>query len=356
MDLELLRCVGRATIQYASRALRESAPLGTALDHIAREALDAWRKVRPSVEDRRAELEALAQADAITVRQQAQQVAQEVAPPETRAALAGYLEHLPSTVRRTLARAPDTAGHTAPVGLSPANREDLLRFLLPRPPRFKVGDRPDGVKGLVLEELLGLGGFGEVWKARRPSRTGNPAIALKFCLDADAARKLGHEAALNRIMSQGRHPGIVKLLDKHLQANPPCLEYEYVEGGDLARLIPAGAATPDELVERSLGLMHELAGIIAFAHDLQPPVVHRDLKPSNILVQQTVIGPRLRVTDFGIGDVAAQQAVRQSLSHSVRAALTGRLGGAHTVHYAPKEQVDGAPADPRDDVYALGVI
>ncbi len=358
MDFVFLRCVGRATLHHAPRALALSAPFGEAVCNIADDALAVWKAVRRSASDRRAELEELVRADAAAVREQAEQVAGEVKPGDLRAALTRYLEHLPGLIRRSLARAEDPSGLTAPPGLLLENPEDLIPFLPLRPPRFSPGDRPAGVNSLVLEELLGLGGFGEVWKARDPSRPGTLAVALKFCLDpgaARAARLLGHEAALNRIMSQGRHPGIVALQQTYLESDPPCLEYEYVEGGDLARLIRAWAAVPPaDLAERSIGLMHELADILAFAHGLEPPVVHRDLKPSNILLQPTATGTALRVTDFGIGGIAAQQAV--NLRMSVRAALTTGLRGAHTPHYAPPEQKRGAPADPRDDVYALGVI
>jgi serine/threonine protein kinase/DNA-directed RNA polymerase subunit RPC12/RpoP len=99
--------------------------------------------------------------------------------------------------------------------------------------------------------------------------------------------------------------------------------------------------------------MRALTDILAFTHRLQPtPVVHRDLKPANILLQPTPNGPVPRVTDFGIGGVAAPAAV----SISVRAALTGSVAEAHTPIYSSPEQRRGSKADPRDDVYALGVI
>ena len=92
----------------------------------------------------------------------------------------------------------------------------------------------------------------------------------------------------------------------YLNADPPCLEYEYVPDGDLAGIIKEKKLNPDMVGN----IVLRLAEIVGFAHRLNPPVVHRDLKPANILVRQTrdkkII---LKVTDFGIGGLAASQAI-----------------------------------------------
>src|SRR5437660_61495 len=110
----------------------------------------------------------------------------------------------PLGLLKFLARASLAAVGGGPVG-------DFAAALLPaRLPHFKVGDRPAGIGDWELEELLGVGGFGEVWKARNANLP--DPVALKFCLDPQAAAVLRNEAALlGRVMHQGRHPGIVRL-------------------------------------------------------------------------------------------------------------------------------------------------
>jgi hypothetical protein len=104
--------------------------------------------------------------------------------------------------------------------------------------------------------------------------------------------------------------------------------------------------------------MRRLADIVAFAHRLSPPIVHRDLKPANILLQRAADGRvSLRVADFGIGGIAARQAVEQTRRGTTRGEfLATAIRGACTPLYASPQQMRGDPPDPRDDVFSLGVI
>jgi serine/threonine protein kinase len=191
-------------------------------------------------------------------------------------------------------------------------------------------------------------------------------VALKFCLHPVAADSLRNEATLHdhldRVRQQGGASGIVPLLETYLRADPPCLMYELIEGGDLAGLIqelhPAGRLPP-ELATR---IVQKLASTVAFAHRLDPPLVHRDLKPSNILVRRGESGKaHFFVADFGIGGLAAQQALQALQEQAGRDSVRGQtlptaVRGAYTPLYASPQQVQGERPDPRDDVHALGVI
>jgi serine/threonine protein kinase len=307
-----------------------------------------------------AEVQNVAQLPPDVARQQAEQAASETAagqPDTVRQALAAYLTQVPNAIRQSQRRSADPTGRTVASGLTLRGPDDLLHLLPARLPRFKPGDRPAGIGDWELEELLGVGGFGEVWKAKNPHLA--EPVALKFCLDSQAARVLRNEAALlGRVMSQGVHPGIVKLRHTYLSAEPPCLEYDYVAGGDLTeairrlRLLEAPAR-----VAKANRLMHALSKIIALAHRAEPPIVHRDLKPANILLQPRGGNSELWVADFGIGGLAAKQELATSKQGVSRGALlASALRGSHTPLYASPQQVRGDPPDPRDDVHALGVI
>ncbi len=358
-----------ALLKFIAKALLNAVGVGLlgdvvvdVLPDVAEDVWKWWNKGRPPAALEK-EVEALAQMPDAELREQAEQIAAEEAgnrPAPLRRELADYLAQVPDAIRRSRRSPADPSGRTVAPGRAPRRPADLLPFLPTRLPRFRPGDRP-GVGDWQLETLLGVGGFGEVWKARNPFRPNAAPVALKFCLDAEAAKSLRNEVRLlDHVESAGRHPGIVPLLRTYLSAEPPCLEYEYVAGGDLTGIIQVWhAAGEPPGPPRAAAVVRELAEIVSFAHRLNPPIVHRDLKPANILIQPYGRGvQRFRITDFGIGGLVAGQALRQekALSSRTRTALSTAARGAYTPLFASPQQMAGAPADPRDDVHALGVI
>jgi formylglycine-generating enzyme required for sulfatase activity len=357
----LLKFIGRAALNAAGLGLAGEF-VADVLPEMARDVW-AWWSHASDPAQRCAEVEALVQAPAEEIRRLVTDIVTELAgdrPAPVRETLAAYLNQVPATIRHSLRRPADPSGTTLPPNLVPLKAEDVLPFLPARLPRFKPGDRPLAGVDWELVELLGMGGFGEVWKARNPHLSSVRPAALKFCLDPAAAKVLRNEARLlDRLMLQGRHPGIVPLLQTYLGAEPPCLEYEYVAGGDLAGVIHdwhrrGGGPTAAQAAKVIL----RLAEIVAYAHRLQPPIVHRDLKPANVLVQKGFAGKLLlRVADFGNGGVAASQALRQSYRGTTESELlVSAVRGACTPLYASPQQLRGSDADPRDDVFSLGVI
>ncbi len=355
----LLKSIARIMVKYVGNA----AIFGVGGDAII-DLWDLWGRYQKDQGEKLAEIGKLAVQPAAEARRLAEEVAVEVAgdKPETeRQALTAYLSQVPNAIRQSQRRPQDPSGRTVSSQLRLQRPEDLLALLPPRPPRFKVGDRPLHPLDLELEELLGMGGFGEVWKAKNPHMSHAERVALKFCLDPEAAKVLRHEAAvLDQVMREGKHPGIVQLRNTYFSADVPCLEYEFVSGGDLTSLVYRQlqrnqGKLPLQMVT---GIMRNLIRGVRHAHRLTPPVVHRDLKPANILVQPRPDGKvELRVADFGIGGVAARCELGQAGPGEAPAlSLMTGVRGSCTPLYCSPQQARGEPPDPRDDVHALGVI
>src|SRR6185437_11096409 len=128
--------------------------------------------------------------------------------------------------------------------------------------------------------------------------------------------------------------------DADLDARPPWLKYEYILGGDLTGLIHAWKRD-NHLLDHGLPHLLELAEIVAHFHDLNPWIVHRDLKPANVLAKpRSKGGLELRITDFGIGGVAArcQLAGESRQSQPLGLRMLSYLRGSHTPLYASPEQ------------------
>jgi formylglycine-generating enzyme required for sulfatase activity/tRNA A-37 threonylcarbamoyl transferase component Bud32 len=354
MTLSLFRVLGKVALNAVGGGIAGDLVFEF-LPEVAQKAWTGWT-AETNESQRRLEIEELAQASPDQVRRWVKDTVEEVAggqPEAVRQKLAGYLMQMPASVRQSMRRPTDPTGATVPVGLTLRKASDLLALLPKRPPRFHAGDRPLTGVDLVLEEMLGVGGFGEVWKARNPNRPRAEPVALKFCLDQAAAASLRNEVdVLDRIMSAGRHPGIVPLLHTYLSAEPPCLEFQFVEGGDLAGLIQEWHASGNRPTpEQALRVLRHLTEAVAFAHEQQPPIVHRDLKPANVLVRRDAEGKfHYLISDFGLGalvtDAAGQKPTRSSRSGV----------SAYTPLYASPEQIKGEHPAPTDDVYALGVI
>jgi hypothetical protein len=359
LGFSLIESLVKFTLKHVGDGLTGGMlPVGS----IAVDVYEDWcRSIAPPAApvEFRAELEKISQ-DARAYRKQVEALlAQMNAGEEVRGRALAYLNQVPGRIQASMRRPDDPTGRTIPAGVVLRKADDLRPFLPDKMPRFKPGDLAVPGTDLVVQELLGVGGFGEVWKAVHKERPHAPPVALKFCTDEAAARSLRKEIELlDRVATQGRHEGIVELKYAHLGTATPCLEYEFVDGGDLASYITdlheAGKASPLHMTK----LLYMLALPVGHAHRLRPPIVHRDLKPQNILTAQVDGKLQLKVADFGIGGIASDQAIQEWTGGTARAgagALTQWAGACTPLYASPQQRRFGLP-DPRDDVYALGVI
>jgi formylglycine-generating enzyme required for sulfatase activity len=353
----LLECLGLALCEKARRALSGDAHFGDVLTDVARTALDNIYRELPPIELRLG-LAELAGTDPTTYDARLNQLIDGLARVHSvpfRAALLNYLRAWPATARQVLRRPSDPTGRTAPEGLRIPKPDDLLIFLPPRVPKRQIGEQVDDWR---LSEFRSLGECSEVWLGTDPNRPDHPPVALKFVTDAAAALQMAATKNLFlKTFELTDQPGVVALRSVYLEADPPCLESAYISGYDLTALLHEWKWRFDvPKPEAALKVLKRLAEIVGKAHKLG--FVHRDLKPANVLLHPTEGGKfTLWISDFGWGQLAAAREVELARGGTPRGEQQRlALRGAYTPLYASPQLTRKEPADPRDDVHALGVI
>jgi len=254
--------------------------------------------------------------------------------------------------------------------LPPADREpfitehcedpDLRRELLdllnsPAPLSAIVGAdalRPgDQLGPYRIEALLGIGGMGEVYRARdtrlkrdvalkviAPRFAGVPSLRYRFERESRAA------SALN-------HPAIVTVYDVGETDDISWIAMEWVDGRTLRQVLAAGPLP----VRDVCSITRQIADGLAAAHD--KGIVHRDLKPENVMLTSD---GRTKILDFGLarhmfaGSLEDSQADGGTAAATVAASLEGTILG--TAGYMSPEQASGRTADFRSDQFSLGVL
>jgi tetratricopeptide (TPR) repeat protein len=195
----------------------------------------------------------------------------------------------------------------------------------------------------AIVSLIGRGGMGEVYRARRVDAEYEKEVAIKLVPGSfHAAYVLQRFRAERQILAGLDHPNIARLIDGGVTADgAPYLVMELVEGEPLDRYADAQSLR----VRERLALFLEVCAAVSYAH--QRLVVHRDLKPGNILV--TADGA-VKLLDFGIAKLL------QPPGSEVPAALTVTLMRTLTPGFSSPEQVLGKPITTASDVYSLGVV
>ncbi|MFF3565357.1 serine/threonine-protein kinase [Streptomyces sp. NPDC002574] len=188
-----------------------------------------------------------------------------------------------------------------------------------------------------LDEPLGRGGMGEVWRAA--DQVLGRAVAVKLMLpgeaDAEAAGRFRLEA---QTAARLNHPHVVGVYDFGAHAGQFYLVMELVNGHSLAQEL-ATHGSVDSLRASEIGA--QAAAGLAAAH--RQGVIHRDIKPANVML--TTDGS-VKIADFGIA--------RFTDEASRALTATGRVMGSSG--YLAPERALGRPAEPASDVYALGCV
>ncbi|WP_328871768.1 protein kinase [Streptomyces sp. NBC_00287] len=209
--------------------------------------------------------------------------------------------------------------------------------------------RPVGSKYL-LEEPLGRGATGTVWRARQRETAGAEAavpgqpgetVAIKvlkeeLASDADIVMRFLRERS---VLLRLTHPNIVRVRDLVVEGELLALVMDLVDGPDLHRYLRENG--PFSPVAAAL-LTAQIADALAASH--ADGVVHRDLKPANVLLKQDGGQMHPMLTDFGIARLADSPG------------LTRTHEFVGTPAYVAPESAEGRPQTSAVDIYGAGIL
>jgi eukaryotic-like serine/threonine-protein kinase len=212
------------------------------------------------------------------------------------------------------------------------------------------------LKHYVIEEVLGNGGMGVVYRARdtrlerpvaikllKPELVADPDRKARFLLEARAAAAVSH-------------PAIAQVYDIDEDDGTTFIAMEYVDGRTVGHLIAEGELDLVGSVEIAL----QVAEGLAKAHEAN--IVHRDIKSDNIMVTRD---GHTKLLDFGVaklldaGRAAGKQAGKTpangwTMTMEQARTIAGAVVG--TLVYMSPEQARGRDLDPRSDIFSLGVV
>lgn len=229
---------------------------------------------------------------------------------------------------------------------------------LPRPDE-PPGAEPERMKGVgdtlngrfVLEECIGFGGMGTVYKAldlrKLEASDRKPYIAIKVL----NVQFRGHPKSLVALQREARkaqalaHPNIVAVYDFDRDGSMVYLTMEYLSGTPLSQVLRAPGFKGMPYAE-AMPIVSGMGKALAYAHERG--FVHCDFKPANVFLTDS---GNVKVIDFGI----ARAFHKAEEDVDVTVFDPGSLG-ALTPAYASPEMLEHREPDPRDDIYALGCI
>ena len=196
---------------------------------------------------------------------------------------------------------------------------------------------------------LGVGGMGEVYRARDESLKREVAVKLlpnELATDPDRLARLEREAHL---LAGLNHPNIAAAYSLEAVGDTRMLVLELVEGPTLADRLDDGPLP----IRGVLKIAEQTAAALEAAH--ASGIIHRDLKPANIKITP---GGTVKVLDFGLATTLVRPGTGEEASCLPTVTVAGTDAGAirGTVPYMSPEQARGQPVDTRTDIWAFGCL
>jgi eukaryotic-like serine/threonine-protein kinase len=195
---------------------------------------------------------------------------------------------------------------------------------------------PPQIGRYVVENLVGIGGMGQIFKAHDPD-IGRP-VAIKL-ISTELMSSAGRAEYIKRFRREAQaaarcaHPNIVAIYDFALHEGQPFIAMEFVHGVSLRQALDAA---PVMAVPDAVRIMLQVLDALGSAHE--EGVVHQDVKPANIMLTPDM---RVKVADFGI-------------CRFVNMEVTITTSSMGTPNYMSPEQCRGGPVDGRSDLFAAG--
>ena len=200
----------------------------------------------------------------------------------------------------------------------------------------------------IIEKVLGRGGMGMVCKAldlrKVEADDQQPYVAIKlltgaFQEHASAFKSLQREAKKSQALA---HPNIITVFDFDRDDETIFMTMEVLDGYPLDAIIKGKT---DVILDKktALSIVREIAQALEYAHS--KGIIHSDLKPANIFYTKT---GQTKVLDFGIARALGNDLYKDNFDAGDLNAITPK--------YASLEMFEREAPDPRDDIYALGLI
>src|SRR5687767_1312397 len=216
----------------------------------------------------------------------------------------------------------------------------------PRPTSGDSGDSDDPRIGQLIDAryrivaLIGVGGMGAVYRAKDEKR--GDLVALKL-LAAERASLPELGARFKREAAAGKrinHPNVIAIHDSgELKDGSLWFVMELLEGKSLDKVLDQGKLP----IDRAVSIVKQMLAGLDAAHKLG--IAHRDVKPENVMLVERDGRETVKLLDFG-------------LASNDRAAIKLTVAGSAfgTPEYISPEMAMGLPADPRADLYSVGVV
>jgi tRNA A-37 threonylcarbamoyl transferase component Bud32 len=204
------------------------------------------------------------------------------------------------------------------------------------------------LKNYVVEEMLGKGGMGVVYRARDSRLHRNVALKVlppELVRNEERRRRFVQEA---RAASVVNHPAIAQIYEIEEEGDTAFIVMEFVDGSTVRQLVTRGELDTPSALEVAI----QVGDALARAHEAG--IVHRDIKSDNIMVTRD---GHPKILDFGLAkllDLSGGEADAATRAETLAMTQAGVVLG--TVSYMSPEQARGLPADRRSDVFSFGVV